>query len=838
MTPVKSKNAALVIESTPDMLRSLAQWVCWRYEASAAGTRTKIPYDARNGHHASSTEPTTWTSFDQAVSIFTTNNTYDGVGYVFSGTDGMAGLDLDDCIGQDGVLAAWAKDIVEGFASYTEISPSGRGLKVFLLGRKPAFAGCAVKGIDGGAGELEVYDKARYFCVTGNRWPGTPAAIVDRQIELDALCNRYWAKELTPTEETVQAPANDRAADCLKDMLAAKVADKGDGSMRLYTMACRCVEHDLGDAQALATIRAYAQVRPFPKDWTDDEIIRRIRDAEKKCCRGENSGRRGTKTNVKSGLKRGLKQTHPPKADTRGESITTTTASSTPIVLIDTDEHRVVSETIQALKADTDLYQRGTMLVRVLRDDQPNDGIIRPGGSPTIQAVPSANLRDRMTRFASFAKANRKNVITPAHPAPWLVSAVEARASWPGIRRLAGVSDTPVLRADGSVWQTRGYDSATGVLFETSHDFPIVHPEVGIDDAVVALDTLSEVICDFRFESEQHKSAWLAALLTPLARFAFDGPSPLFLIDANVRGAGKGLLAQTVGRIVLGREMPVSSYAHDAEEMRKRITAIAIAGDRTVLLDNLEGTFGNDALDRALTSTRWKDRILGRSEEIDLPLLSTWYATGNNVAVAADTARRIIHIRLDVLNERPEERTGFRHPNLTTWIGENRQRLLTAALTILSAYCKSGRPAQKLTAFGSFEGWSSLVREALVWVGVPDPCQTRTKLTDSIDTTADTLSQLIAAWRQYDHLKVGVVVSEMLNRLYPSDRQYTPHDAAAMAMRMALENLVGCPPGKTPTPRQVGNRLRQFRRRVIDGVFLDTTEKGEQGAKWRLHAAQ
>jgi hypothetical protein len=96
--------------------------------------------------------------------------------------------------------------------------------------------------------------------------------------------------------------------------------------------------------------------------------------------------------------------------------------------------------------------------------------------------------------------------------------------------------------------------------------------------------------------------------------------------------------------------MPVSSYAHDPDEMRKRITAIAIAGDRMVLLDNVEGAFGNDALDRALTTTRWKDRILGRSEEIDLPLLSSWYATGNNVSVASDTARRLIHIRLDVLN--------------------------------------------------------------------------------------------------------------------------------------------------------------------------------------------
>jgi hypothetical protein len=507
-----------------------------------------------------------------------------------------------------------------------------------------------------------------------------------------------------------------------------------------------------------------------------------------------------------------------------------------PTVLIDTDEHRVVSETVEALAADVELYHRGGILVRVLRDNQSRDGIVRPGGSPTIQAMPAANLRERMTRYANFVKPGRKDQQVPAHPPAWLVSAVEARGEWPQLRHISAVSDAPVMRADGSIWQTPGYDQRTGVLFETGTTFPSVHPEVGIDDAVAALDDLMEVVCDFTFEAQEHKSAWLAALLTPLARFAFDGPSPLFLIDANIRGAGKGLLAQTIGRIVLGREMPVSSYAHDSEEMRKRITAISIAGDRMILLDNLEGAFGNDALDRALTSTRWKDRLLGRSEEVDLPLLSCWYATGNNVSVAADTTRRLIHVRLDVLEERPEERTGFRHPDLLAWINQNRPRLLTAAMTILSAYCRSGRPNQGLLPFGSFEGWSGLVRQAVVWVGLPDPCLTRLKLSESSDTTADAIGQLLMAWKEYDPFGTGVVVSEMLNRLYPAQPQFAPRDETANAMRAALENMVGCPPGKTPTPRQVGNKLRHFRRRVWQGQYLDfnANEYSRGGSVWRL----
>ncbi|MBK8915026.1 MAG: hypothetical protein IPM64_10580 [Phycisphaerales bacterium] len=510
-----------------------------------------------------------------------------------------------------------------------------------------------------------------------------------------------------------------------------------------------------------------------------------------------------------------------------------------PKIFIDTEEHRVVRETIAALTADADLYQRGGILVRALRDRQPTDGILRCDGSATIQAMPAANLRERMTRVATFAKLNRKGEEVAAHPAPWLVSAVEARAEWDGIRHLMGVSDAPILRPDGSVWQEHGYDERTGVLYEPAPGatFPPIHPEVNIDDADAALTTLLEIVCDFPFESEEHKAAWVAALLTPLARFAFTGPSPLFLIDANVRGAGKGLLAQTIGRVVLGREMPVSSYAHDADEMRKKITAIAIAGDRVILLDNLEGSFGNDALDRALTGTRWKDRILGKSEEVELPFIPAWYATGNNVQVAADTLRRIIHVRLDCLNEKPEERSGFKHDNLLAWVEARRGVLLSAALTMLSAYLRSGRATHNLKPFGSFEGWSNVVREAVVWVGLPDPCLTRDKLAESADTSGDALVQLIAAWRQYDWSSGGIVVSELLNTLYPPQRDQAPRDEASVLMRAAIENVVNCPPGKVPTPRQVGNRLRQLRRRVLRGVFVDSNPKeyNRSGAVWRLH---
>ena len=220
---------------------------------------------------------------------------------------------------------------------------------------------------------------------------------------------------------------------------------------------------------------------------------------------------------------------------------------------------------------------------------------------------------------------------------------------------------------------------------------------------------LGPFLKNFRiWKLERYRAAWLAALLTPLARFAFVGPTPLFLCDANVRAVGKGLLLDCISRIVTGEPFTIATFTSDDDELRKRVTSLALGGDRLVLFDNLSGNFGNAVLDAALTGTAWKDRVLGANRMAEAPLYMTWYATGNNVGIAADTARRCCHIRLESAHERPEERTDFDHPNLLAWIGQNRLRLLTAALTILRGYCAAGRPDLHLPAWGSYEGWSAL----------------------------------------------------------------------------------------------------------------------------------
>jgi hypothetical protein len=500
-----------------------------------------------------------------------------------------------------------------------------------------------------------------------------------------------------------------------------------------------------------------------------------------------------------------------------------------PSITITVEEHIVNAQAVAALAGDDAIYQRGGMLVHVVRDISPAAKGIRRPFAPRIETLPPPLLRERLAANAQWLtvqETKHGEVEKPARPPAWCVAAVHARANWPGIRHLEAVVDYPVLRPDGTILSRPGYDPETGLLLEPGAMFPAIPDRPSKAEALAARDRLLDVVSDFPFEADMHCAAWLAGLLTPFARFAFPGPAPLFLVDSNVRGAGKGLLVNVQSRIVTGEPLTIATYTSDEDELRKRITSLVLAGDRLVLFDNLEGKFGNAVLDAALTGTAWKDRLLGVNRMAEAPLFMTWYATGNNVAIAADTARRVCHIRLESPEEHPEERQGFRHPDLLVWVGANRPALLTAALTILRAYCVAGRPGLGLSAWGSFEGWSALVRAAVVWVGLPDPGETRLFLQRQADVAAEAMDVLLTCWERLDPDKRGLTAAEVIE-LYKNP-QANPPDGYA-DLRDALEALLG-----KPEPRALGNKLRSYCRRVFGGRFVDRAGSRQRAARWAV----
>lgn len=154
-----SEQAYSLLDNIPDELKATPQWVVWRYEDHGKPKRDKVPYNPRTERRAKSNDPQTWASFAEARAAFD-HGGYDGVGFVFAEDGGLVGIDLDGCRDPEtGELEPWAAEIVKRMNSYTEVSPSGTGVHIFVKGALPA----------GGRkkGKIEMYREGRFFTVTG-----------------------------------------------------------------------------------------------------------------------------------------------------------------------------------------------------------------------------------------------------------------------------------------------------------------------------------------------------------------------------------------------------------------------------------------------------------------------------------------------------------------------------------------------------------------------------------------------------------------------------------------------------------------------------------------------
>ena len=191
-------------------------------------------------------------------------------------------------------------------------------------------------------------------------------------------------------------------------------------------------------------------------------------------------------------------------------------------------------------------------------------------------------------------------------------------------------------------------------------DFKIERLEPTDTNVQRALKELFGFLLDgFKFADCASKANVLAFALQPMVRPLISGPTPLYVVDAPVRASGKTLLVDTLGAISNPARLATKAAPREDSEWRKAITSTLIKGNQHVWFDNLKGHVCSSSLCIALTTTVWSDRLLGQNEDLILPNLSTWVATGNNVNLDEELASRSVFIRLDAKVERPELRTGF-----------------------------------------------------------------------------------------------------------------------------------------------------------------------------------
>lgn len=284
--------ATLVTNAIPLELRRVPQWVCWKLDRRNGDKPTKIPVNPRNMKLAKSDERATWGTYRDAYHAAIRAGM--GIGFVFSPADTFCGIDLDGCI-QGGVIHPAADALVEAFSTYTEVSPSGTGLKMFLRGKKPNKEGCSLAGTKAaefGCTRIEVYDHLRFFTVTGNHLEVT--AITDSQLELSKLCNRLWpprpVRNFSVPQDVSISDREKRCAAYVSRYCPAAISGQG-GHNATLRVACEAFRFGLDDQGAMRILESFNETRCLPP-WSQRELHHKLACAHKKVSTAGEVGRR------------------------------------------------------------------------------------------------------------------------------------------------------------------------------------------------------------------------------------------------------------------------------------------------------------------------------------------------------------------------------------------------------------------------------------------------------------------------------------------------------------------------------------------------------------------
>lgn len=372
------------------------------------------------------------------------------------------------------------------------------------------------------------------------------------------------------------------------------------------------------------------------------------------------------------------------------------------------------------------LFQRGQMLVRpasVGGVDSKERSVEIP---VLVEVTPSfmTLLLDRHIEWIECARKSKdeskpsfRKIDPPARVAQMILASA---GHWP-FKMLSALVTTPTLRRNGSLLDAPGYDARTQTYLQSSVALSLIPEHPSKAEAKEALQTLEDLLREFPFVDGPSKSVALSAMLTSVARTAFD-VVPAHGARAPTAGTGKSYIFDIVSAIARGTRCPVIAAGERQEETEKRINGAALSGQTIINIDNVNGTIGGDLLCQIISQEDLELRKLGESDLIPIKNKTIVFFNGNNCRVKGDLTRRALLAELDSQLERPAEREFSQDPVET--VLADRGRYVSACLTVLRAYIAAGRPRQSLKPMGGFGNWSNLVRSAIVWLGREDPCLT------------------------------------------------------------------------------------------------------------------
>ena len=375
----------------------------------------------------------------------------------------------------------------------------------------------------------------------------------------------------------------------------------------------------------------------------------------------------------------------------------------------------VGDDAIAALLTQNETYIRGGELVRIRIDEK---------GAATLDTITIDSMRTHMTMSADFftlkVTRDEERIETPTSPPLDAGKYILSRGTWP-FSPIVGVIESPIMRADGSVIEEAGYDAASRLYYQPQSGFVMEHIKdaPSQEDAIAALEVLRELLIDFPFADASSADNAIAAILSLVGRELFD-IQPLLAIGAPQQGMGKTLLAECIVMVGDGKEPKAGTAPTDPEEWRKRITSELMTGQSAILFDNITQTLDDASLASVTTSAGWSDRNLGSLKQIQLTNRAMFIVTANNLRVGAEFASRVYPVNLDARMSRPQEREGFKHPDIKVYTRQNRGKFVAAALTMCRAWIVAGKPEPLRMPRIRHPKWQKVIGGILHYAGAHD----------------------------------------------------------------------------------------------------------------------
>jgi hypothetical protein len=288
----------------------------------------------------------------------------------------------------------------------------------------------------------------------------------------------------------------------------------------------------------------------------------------------------------------------------------------------------------------------------------------------------------------------------------------------PRVPRVTGLISHPVVLPTGEIVAVDGLHAKTG-LFLHGAAMGGLRPYTQAEAAAALARLRDGLFGEFEFASELDGDIAIAGLLTGFGRRLMPS-APGLAVLASRQSSGKTTLARMTHVALTGHDMPVTTLSESNEELKKHLLAMLLRSPEMVCIDNVADglTFRSATLASIMTSSSYRDRRLGVSEEVDVRTETLWVITGNNLQLGADEITRWMVCRLEPKTSRPEERE-FRNSDVVGAVRRVRVQIIRDIVGIVAGYLASGASVGdgKSTRF---KEWDRLVRLPIIWAGGAD----------------------------------------------------------------------------------------------------------------------